>query len=97
MSVCKRYRFAVDEEPEHLPASFVTRDDVEIGRIVGERKSTEDKRVTEFRCRLRYPPHNVPEHDLWFQRKNMRCARLLRRYNADLDNGQFVEGVYVPR
>ena len=97
VSACKLYHFPAGEEPERLPPSWITPDDVEIGRIVGDRKSEKDKRVIEYRCRLKYPPHNQPQFDRWFSGKELRCQRLLRAYKLDLQKGSFSDGVFVPR
>lgn len=69
VSACKPYNFPPGEEPEILPASYIDRKTVEIGKIVGQRVCADDAWVIEYRCRLRYPSHDVPAHDMWFRKR----------------------------
>ena len=96
VSACKSYQFPPGEEPAILPPSFIDQETVEIGRIVGQRKCPTDGRKTEFRCRLKHPPHNTLEYDMWFTSADLRSQSLLRRYRKDCQRGQFVDGQFVP-
>ena len=96
VGACQRYIFPPGEEPPVLPPSFIDHDTVELSRIVGERTLPHDKRKKEYRCRLRYPPHNTPEHDRWFLAKDLSSRILLKRYKADLERGSFVHGEFIP-
>ena len=94
VSACKKYIFPPGETPEDLIPSQITRDTLEIGRIVGQRKSLEDGRVIEYRCRLKHPPHNTAEFDEWFIGRDIKASRLMTRYKLDLTKGNFVDGEF---
>ena len=77
VSACRLYHFPAGETPTALPPSQITTEDWEISAIVGERRCPQDRRSIEYRCRLKYPPHNTPEHDQWFLRRGHDCWPLI--------------------
>ena len=96
VSACKQYHYKPGHEPQSRPASMVDDDNVELSKVVGHRRADQDRRVIEYRCRHKYPPHDVPEHDIWCRRADLHAGGLLKKYRLELERGCYVDGVFVP-